>query len=138
MDQWSGYDAPRKRLLKQIADTKANAVVLTGDIHSNWANELKIDFDDPDSPNVATEFVGTSISSGGNGFDRPKYLDQLIEENPFVKFHNGERGYVQCEVTPKEWRTRYQTVEYVDRPGAPVQTRAEFAVEAGQPVLHST
>ncbi len=138
MDQWAGYDAPRKRLLKQIADTKANAVVLTGDIHTNWANELKIDFDDPDSPNVATEFVGTSISSGGNGFDRPKYLDQLIEENPFVKFHNGERGYVQCEVTPKEWRTRYQTVEYVDRPGASVQTRAEFTVEAGQPVLHRT
>jgi alkaline phosphatase D len=136
MDQWSGYDAPRKRLLQQIAETKANAVVLTGDIHTNWANELKIDFDDLDSPNVATEFVGTSISSGGNGFDRPKYLDQLIEENPFVKFHNSERGYVACDVTPEIWRTRYRTVEYVDRPDAPIQTRAEFVVEANRPVLH--
>jgi len=136
MDQWSGYDAPRKRLLQQIADTKANAVVLTGDIHSNWANELKVDFDEADSPNVATEFVGTSISSGGNGFDRPNYLDQLVSENPFVKFHNAERGYVQCEVTPERWRTRYRTVPYVDRPGAPIQTRAEFVVEAGRPQLH--
>ncbi len=30
MDQWSGYDAPRKRLLQKIKDTKANAVILTG------------------------------------------------------------------------------------------------------------
>lgn len=136
MDQWSGYDAPRKRLLQKIKDTKANAVILTGDIHSNWANELKIDFDDVESPNVATEFVGTSISSGGNGIDRPKYLDDLIRENPFVKFHNTERGYVQCEVTPDVWRTHYRTIEYVDRPGAALQTRASFIVEANQPTLH--
>jgi alkaline phosphatase D len=136
MDQWSGYDAPRKRLLQKIRDTKANAVILTGDIHSNWANELKIDFDDLETPNVATEFVGTSISSGGNGFDRPEYLDELIRENPFVKFHNAERGYVQCEVTSDAWRTHYRTVEYVDRPGAPLQTRASFVVEANQPTLH--
>jgi alkaline phosphatase D len=137
MDQWSGYDAPRKRLLQQISELPhANTVVLTGDIHTNWANELKIDFDKPDSPSVATEFVGTSISSGGNGFDQPKKLESLLSENPFVKFHNAERGYVRCEITTDQWRTDYRTVPFVDRPDAPLQTRASFVVERNQPTLH--
>ncbi len=77
--------------------------VLTGDIHSHWANELRIDDRDPDSPIVATEFVGSSISSGGNGQDKPKGLDQLMAANPGVKFHNQQRGYVLCTVTNQSW-----------------------------------
>jgi alkaline phosphatase D len=114
---------------------RANTVVLTGDIHTNWANELKVDFDDLDSPSVATEFVGTSISSGGNGYDQPKELNALLSENPFVKYHNGERGYVRCEVTATTWKTDYQTVPYVDKPGAPIQTRASFIVEHDRPTI---
>ena len=41
MDQWSGYDAARQRLLKFLVDHKiANPVVLTGVIHSNWVYDL--------------------------------------------------------------------------------------------------
>jgi alkaline phosphatase D len=136
MDQWAGYDAPRKRLLEQIQRSKsANTVVLTGDIHSNWANELYLDFDKLDQEPVAVEFVGTSISSGGNGFDKNKQEDELFRENPFVKFHNAERGYVSCRVTKDQWQTYYRTVPFVDRPGAPLQTRAEFFVEHDKPRL---
>ncbi len=68
MDQWAGYDVPRSRLLQELVDRKvSNPIVLTGDIHSNWVNDLKVNFDKADSPTVATEFVGTSISSGGDG-----------------------------------------------------------------------
>jgi alkaline phosphatase D len=58
---------------------------------------------------VATEFVGTSITSTGDGPDKPKYLDALYAENPGVKFHNTERGYVRCEITPKKWQTDFRT-----------------------------
>jgi len=57
----------------------------------------------------------------------------VLEDNPFVKFYNAERGYVRCEITPDEYRADYQVVEYVDRPGAPLVTRASFVVEDGQP-----
>ena len=110
-----------------------NPVVLTGDIHTNWVNDLQIDFDREGDPVVATEFVCTSISSGGNGTQHPKNLEALLAENPFVRFHNAERGYVSCTVTPGEWRSDYQVVEYVDRPGAPLVTRASFVVESGRP-----
>ncbi|MBW3540718.1 MAG: alkaline phosphatase D family protein, partial [Planctomycetes bacterium] len=46
MDQWAGYDAARSRLLRFLAERSvSNPVVLTGDIHSNWVNDLKIDFE---------------------------------------------------------------------------------------------
>ena len=43
----------------------ANTVVLTGDNHANWVNDLRTDDLRPETPLVATEFAGTSISSGG-------------------------------------------------------------------------
>lgn len=136
MDQWPGYEVNRRRMLKFFHDRKIkNPVVLAGDIHSNWANNLIADFDDLDSKTVATEFVGTSISSGGNGAQRPRNLEKTLSENPFVKFHNAERGYVRCTVTPGQWKADYRMVEYVTRPGSPIHTRASFVVEDGQPGL---
>jgi alkaline phosphatase D len=134
MDQWSGYDAARTRLLQFLARRRlSNPVVLTGDIHSNWVNDLKVDFLDPKSPVVATEFVGTSITSGGDGVDEPEELSRIQSENPFVKFHNQQRGYVACEMTTKTMRADYRVVEYVSRPDAPLRTRASFVVEDGRP-----
>lgn len=137
MDKWSGYEFERRRLLEHLRDRKiANPVVLTGDVHANWANEISADPDRPDAPPVVTEFVGTSITSTGDGRDKPEHHDALLAENPGVKYHNDERGYVRCEVTPQGWRTDFRTVPYVTRRGAPLQTRASFVVEAGRPVLN--
>ncbi|MEO1529400.1 MAG: alkaline phosphatase D family protein [Planctomycetota bacterium] len=134
MDQWSGYDAARKRLLQFLADRHvANPVVITGDIHTNWVNDLKVDFDDERESAVATEFVGTSITSGGNGAAKPKSTDGLLADNPFVKFYNAERGYVRCDVTPNEWRTDFRVVPKVTEKGSPCLTRASYVVENGQP-----
>jgi alkaline phosphatase D len=57
----------------------------------------------------------------------------ILNENPFVKYYNTERGYVSCEVTPKEYKAFYRTVPYVSKPGAPVNTRKTFVVEHGKP-----
>jgi alkaline phosphatase D len=133
MDQWSGYDAPRTRLLEFMRSRRpSNPVVLTGDIHSNWANDLKVDFRDADAPAVATEFVGTSITSGGDGVDQTPRMKDVLAENPFVKFQNSQRGYVSCSVTPAAWHTDYQVVEFVTRPDAPRTTRASFKVTDGR------
>lgn len=136
-DKWPGYEVDRRRLLRHFHDGRvANPIVITGDVHENWANELIADFDDLDSARVGVEFVGTSIASSGDGVDKPKHLDTLLSENPFVKFHNAERGYVSCELTPESWRSDYRTVAYISRRGAPLQTRASFIVESGRPVLN--
>ena len=134
MDQWPGYDSERQGLADFLHERKIpNPVVLTGDIHKNYANDLKVDYDDPDSATIAAEFVGTSISSGGDGSATPRGGEELLAENPFVKFYNDERGYVRCEVTPDRWRSDYQVLEYVTRPDCPASTRASFVVENGVP-----
>jgi alkaline phosphatase D len=88
----------------------SNPVVITGDIHSNWVNDLRVDDLDEKSPMVATEFVGTSISSGGNG-PKTTNITALQSENPNVRFHDRQRGYVACEVTPKEWTSHFYVVD---------------------------
>ncbi len=137
MDQWPGYEFERRRLLNHFREKRiSNPVILAGDIHTNWANELTANPDQPDAPNVATEFVGTSITSGGDGVEKPAHLGTLLSENSFVKFHNNERGYVCCELTQKTWRTEFRTVPYVTRRSAPLSTRATFVVESGRPQLN--
>lgn len=136
MDSWDGYKASRDRILGGIVERGVrNPVVLTGDVHQNYAADLKANFDDPDSATIGSEFVGTSISSGGNGSDTSAAGREQLEENPHIKFYNRQRGYVRCTLTPKEWRSDYRVVPYVTTPGAPVFTRASFAIENGQPGL---
>ncbi len=139
MDQWPGYEFERRRILRHFHDASvANPIVLTGDIHSNWANQLSWDPQRPDHSHIGAEFVGTSISSGGDGLREPSYLPSLLSENPFVKFHSAERGYVRCTVTPTTWQSDFRAVPYVTRPGAPCETRRSCIVEANSPALLST
>ena len=134
MDQWPGYTYEREHLIDFLGQRNVpNPVVLTGDIHTNWVNDLRVDDRNTDTPVIATEFVGTSISSGGNGTAEPKNLDTLLAENPCVKFFNQQRGFVRCTVTPKSWRSDYIVVEDVTQPGAPAVNRASFVVESGKP-----
>lgn len=136
MDKWGGYETERRALLGHLKDNRINnAVVLTGDIHSNWASDLPPHPDAPDGESVATEFIGTSISSGGDGTAVPSNHEALLSENPFVKFHNKERGYVTCEITRRLWKTDFRTLPFVTKPGAPVVTKASFIVEAERPKL---
>jgi alkaline phosphatase D len=134
MDHWNGYDAPRRRLLESFAALPShNAIVLTGDIHSHWVNDLKLDFADPRSPTVATELACTSISSGGDGSDLPGSIRPILAENPFVRFYNGQRGYVTCELTASRAQADFKVVDFVTERGAPIRTRASFVVEDGRP-----
>ena len=111
----------------------ANPVVLTGDIHKNWVNDLRVDYADVASPIVGTEFVGTSISSSGDGSDLVEGALGMLSENPWVRFFNNQRGYVRCVITPQVWTTDYQVLEYVTKPDSPISTRASFIVEDGRP-----
>ncbi|HEU5472523.1 MAG TPA: alkaline phosphatase D family protein [Actinophytocola sp.] len=137
LDQWDGYQPQRERLLRFIAEARvANPVFLAGDIHSTWVNEIKIDSDDPAAPNVAVEFVGTSISSDFPvAFDGPiKQFNPIL--NPHVRYFNGlKRGYLRCEITKSHWRTDVRVVDSIETRESPTSTEASFVVESGQPVI---
>jgi alkaline phosphatase D len=131
-DDWDGYPANRTRLLKHIRDSSvANPVVVGGDIHSFFANDLRVDFDDPASPVVATEFVGTSISSYGPPYD---LLAQTLPDNPHVHFFESRRrGYVSVDLDRARMQVSMRVVADAHDPKADISTLKAFAVESGHP-----
>lgn len=134
MDTWDGYPASRQRVLDAFASGRvANPVVITGDIHSSWVADLKADFEDPASPAVGTEFAGTSISSGGDGHEVFDGLDRVRALNPHIHFYNGRRGYVRIDLQPERLTAHFRAIPWITQPGAPLETRATFVVESGQP-----
>ena len=134
MDAWDGYAASRDRILGFVGQRRPNnPVVLTGDIHCNWVADLKADFNNPGSETLGTEFVGTSITSNGDGSDTIPFGTNALAANPHIKFFNYNRGYVRCTLTPERWQSDYRVVPFVSTPGAPIATRASFVVENGRP-----
>ncbi|MBC7843485.1 MAG: alkaline phosphatase D family protein [Gemmatimonadaceae bacterium] len=80
MDVWGGYPKARDRLLAAIGDrAPGRTVVISGDVHSNYVQDVRRGFDRPDRPLIATEFVGTSISSDGDGGERSAYFPESAE-----------------------------------------------------------
>jgi len=136
MDKWDGAVAARDRLLGFVDEYRVpNLVVLTGDVHENWAGELKADFNEPTSATLGHEFVATSISSSGDGKDQRNGTAKRLAQNPHMKFFNNQRGYVLCDVTPSLWTTHCRVVDYVSQPGAVIRTRHSLSIEQGKPGL---
>ncbi|WP_395679469.1 alkaline phosphatase D family protein [Dokdonella sp.] len=130
-DGWDGYPRARERLLGFIGEQRIrNVVTLGGDVHAFYANDLKVDFADPASTTVASEFVGTSISSAGDD-----YAERVrdLHLNPHVRyFDSRSRGYLRCEITPDLWRSDCVAVDDVSDPHSRARTLASLHVETGR------
>lgn len=113
-DQWDGYTAERDRFFANIRDNEVeNVVVLTGDVHTSWANELT---QDPYNPatydptgqnplidnNLGVEFVTPSITSAnferlGPGADAAALA--TMADNPHVKYTDfASHGYLVLDL----------------------------------------
>ena len=134
-DAWDGYPGERSRILQAIHDKGvSNPVSIAGDWHSTFVHNLKADYEDESAPVVATEFVGTSISSNGDGLVYGPYYGPMVPFNEHIEFFDGDRrGYVLCKLDHEVWRTELRMVEAVSNPDAAEYTFARFVVEDGQP-----
>ncbi|GAA5162190.1 MULTISPECIES: alkaline phosphatase D family protein [Amycolatopsis] len=130
-DAWDDYYVERNLVRDHLARA-SNPVVITGDVHASYVADVKADFEDPASATVATELVGTSITSGGDGTDQNSGDAVQLRENPHIKFINRKRGYVRNVLTRDSWTADFRIVDYVSRPGAPITDRARFVIEAGR------
>ena len=134
MDGWDGYAASRRRITQGWVDAKVrNAVVLTGDVHRNWANDVKVDYKDPASPVVGSELVCTSITSTGNGSGST--ADPVMAWNQHLKFYNDQRGYVNTRITKDSFQADFRVLDYVTEAGSPVSTKSSFEIQDSVPGL---
>ncbi|MFI6326021.1 alkaline phosphatase D family protein [Nonomuraea sp. NPDC050556] len=124
MDAWDGFPEQRARILGLRTP---GLVVLSGDVHNNWASDLKADFMDPASDTLGAEFVATAVTSNPSPVDS----QAVLAANPHLRFFDGHRGYLAGTASGTEFRVAYRGVDFVDRKNAPVRTIAEFATEGG-------
>lgn len=103
-DQWDGYPAERDKILRHISSNNIdNVVILTGDIHTSWANDVP----HPDmsynsstgAGSAAVEFVCTSVTSGSFiTFSIPANIIPSVVTH--VKYADlAKRGYLLFDVT---------------------------------------
>jgi alkaline phosphatase D len=125
LESWDGWPAARARLVDGIAGSGArNPVVLTGDYHASFVNDVRAEPTDLSAPVVATEFLVTSIST----FTFPT---DYTAQNPQVRYFEPRNGYAVCTVTPEQWRTEFKYVSDVKDPNATVEPGATFVVADG-------
>jgi alkaline phosphatase D len=129
---WDYYPENRKRVLADMGRT-ANPVMLTSDIHSNWAIDIEADPANPESQTIGSEFLATSIASGWPPpLDTP--MKAAMPDNPHVHHYDGsERGYLMHDITADRWLTDMRVVDNVQDMDTKVRSQAKFAVEAGRP-----
>lgn len=130
---WDGYPAARTRLFDSFArHAVTNPVVLSGDVHSFWVNDLRRDFLQPATPPVAAEIVTTSISSYGGADDR--YINEVRRDAPHVKFATARfRGYARLNVTPARTECDLRAVVRVQDPETRGFTLSSWLIDDGRP-----
>jgi alkaline phosphatase D len=146
-DQWDGYRPARERLYRHLIDNNiGNNVVLTGDIHSSWCNDLTLNPWDPTGYNPATgagvlgaEFVAPAVSSPGPIPDPATATvtaGQLRAVSPHMKYINlYRRGYGVLDVSRERAVCEVYHVATVDTPSSAQELAAVFVSEAGNNVV---
>ncbi|MEO3472881.1 alkaline phosphatase D family protein [Roseomonas sp. CAU 1739] len=136
MDKWDAYPAARQRLLDgMVARRTPNPIVLSGDVHVALASTIRQRPEDADSAPVAVEFTATSATSEGDGAEMTPAGEETLRRNPDMALYHARRGYCVTEATAARMTTDYVALPFVTREGAPRQTVATLAVEAGRAAI---
>ena len=117
MDAWDGYPAARERLYRIAREAGASdLLVITGDTHVFWANELtsRAGFA------MGVE-LGTSAITSPRGFyqlgaEATERYDQLLAaQNQSVEWVDGRyRGFIKLTLTPERARAEYIAISDIE------------------------
>ena len=131
-DLWDGYEGARLRALASLTrPTVRNAVVLGGDVHSFWLNNILADFGDPLSKVVASEVV-TSCLASRNGPDT--LFGGAAARNPHVRYHdNAHAGYALLDLVPQRFDVDLRAVSSLTDPASRCVSLERRSIEAGRP-----
>lgn len=109
-DQWDGYSFEKQRFFNFLDSAQINnLLILTGDLHSGWINNL------PDKKNhhksIGTEFITPSISSA-RGIPLPSWMIKLF--NNHVRYLNlTKHGYISITFYNKKANAEFRLIDHV-------------------------
>ena len=120
-DQWDGYPDARDRFYGAIeSGAVKNVIVLSGDIHASFANDLARRPNEPGAydpetgrGSLAVEFVTPSVTSETPS--KPKEAGTLLTENKWMKHVDLDRhGYVLLDLHPDRAQASFLYVKDVE------------------------
>lgn len=117
LDAWDGYAYERERLFSLLSSLGKNTVVVAGDTHNSWANNLR----DEGGNAVAVEFATSSVTSPG----MEDYLDisedlastyeaavtDLVNDLQYTNLI--DRGYLLLEITAERATSTWYFVDTI-------------------------
>jgi alkaline phosphatase D len=129
-DSWDGFPAARERLYRELErPALRNPVVIGGDLHANVVCDIRRDTGRADSPVLAAEICGTSISS--QGWPQAMYDDRL-RDNPHLRFARSDRRGYALVTIERDARVDLRVIDTEKKRGSIVETAASFVVEDGR------
>jgi alkaline phosphatase D len=130
-DGWDGYPAVRARVLDAIRASEAPTLVLTGDTHSAWLNDVN-----DEHGKAATEFGATSVTSPSDadyfaaaGID---FVGGLRSRNPHVRYAEPlKRGFLIVTLTKESAQAEYYAVTNILSKDYETERAAAFTISPG-------
>jgi len=132
LDSWGGYPAARERLLKDAADANADLVVLAGDTHNAWAQNLTLG-----KQRVGVEFATQSVASPGfeynlPGVDPREVARAITAHNPgLVYMDASRRGYTSIQLTPESVSGQFHFLQTVRTRSTALEETRTLRVDRG-------
>ena len=130
-DAWDGYPAARERFYNLVSQTDTAMIVVTGDTHTWWANDLV----DRSGAQRGVELGTHSVTSpspynknflGGKGAE---YALLTNRDNKAVRYLSGEsHGYIDLNVGRNEAHARFMAVDTVESPNYNAFEKAAFTI----------
>lgn len=117
LDAWDGYAYEREVILGTAKSKNHNLVVIAGDTHNAWANELN----DVNGDTVGVEFATSSVSSPGLEYylnlpaeQIPATEAAIVELVPDLKYANlKDRGFMTLTFTADAVRSDWHYVDTI-------------------------
>ena len=146
MDQWDGYPLCRERLFTHLIENDINNfVVLTGDIHSSWANDLAPDpfntslYDRQSGAGaIGVEFVTPAVTSPGIddyylAFAASFALKNALPHMQMVDFYR--RGYVLLDITHERIQAEWHWLHTINKKTKRTFFARAYETRKGNPAL---
>lgn len=113
MDQWDGYPYERTSILNHVLlNGIQNFVVLTGDIHTSWASEIRLN-----ATSTGVEFVTPSVTSPGMEFASGIGASAILAANSHIKWINlDKKGFMIVNVTQAKVQSDWFFMNTIDSP----------------------
>ena len=135
LDAWDGYPAARERFYEMVkAAGRDGMIVVTGDTHTWWANDLVA----RDGARMGVELGVHSVTSpspyrksflGGRG---ERYALLTNKENKAVRYLSGEdHGYIDLAIRRDGAQAKFMAVDTVETAAYTAFEKASFKIRRG-------